>query len=536
MRRPPPRPLDTARPGTDRAGTDRPWQSRPDAGARQVDGVAVHTGAKADALARSVDARAVTWGRHIAFADGEYRPGTPGGDAVLAHELAHARQQASHAEASDHVDPASLPVATDAAGERAADAWSLATMLGTPRPRQGSAGLALAACQAAPAGPGPDPVDQALRGLGAWTPALAVQAVQAYDGASMVDRQALVERYIGFGQFGPMLNRLPVGSTGPGGTYEAPVRDMLQRIQRTGARADAATQGLANEGAMAQAQATEMTNRNTAAAAAALPVNAPPPTPAQVAAQQATQVASSSIAPQTAVMSAATETAVNNTLNTVSIPAFVTWCTANHPGLGITAAHLRADARAIFDRGAGILAFADQSGTVSVVGESFATAVAANPAYVLPTVVHELWGHNTYGAYGDPGVEYGLELYDRAAALMPGYTAPAAGSAARLSEIDAYAYQETEMYSLMREVPYFTPNAPADVAALASVNYDPGPAIGGRVQMIHDQWEPRVARSLLRGLYLRFMADPTVGGPAMNAFRAGVRAAFPAADAAVILQ
>ena len=48
-------------------------------------------------------------------------------------------------------------------------------------------------------------------------------------------------------------------------------------------------------------------------------------------------------------------------------------------------------------------------------------------------------------------------------------------------------------------------------------------------------FEARVARSLLRGLYLRFGADPTVGGMAMIAFRDGVTAVFPAADATAIL-
>ena len=44
-------------------------------------------------LARSLEARAFTVGTHIAFASGEIRPGTLGGDALLAHELAHVIQQ-----------------------------------------------------------------------------------------------------------------------------------------------------------------------------------------------------------------------------------------------------------------------------------------------------------------------------------------------------------------------------------------------------------------------------------------------------------
>gem|GEM_PF-3480905 len=372
-----------------------------------------------------------------------------------------------------------------------------------------------------------------LRAAGAWTEAQAVAALLAYGAMSAARRQEMVAHYLPFNQLPAMLAALPALSTQAGGRHEQLARDLLQRIQRIGAQADAATRGLGSEGAMARAQATEMIARNRAAALAARPASAPPPSTADVAAQQAAQVAAASIAPQTATLSAAQESTLNTTLIRVSIPVFVAWVAARHPGLGLTAAHLRADARAIFERGIGIIAFADGSNLRAVVGETFRDMVAANPAYTLPTVVHEVWGHDTFegrGNYGNAGAAYGLDSYDQAAALMPGYTRGAAGSAARQSEIDNYGYQETEMYSLMREVPFFTPNAPAD-AALDSVNYDPGPAIRGRMRMIVDGYEPRVVRDL----YRRFMADPTVGGRAMGAFRSAVRSLFRARDAAAIL-
>jgi hypothetical protein len=477
----------------------------------------IHQGAEADELVRSADARAVTWGRHIAFATGEYHPGTPEGDALIAHELAHVAQQEAFAEQSDWVSPRGLRVATDAGLE-----GSAGSVLGR------STGLALARCSRS------DPIQEALDGRTPWTTPLAERAIGRYAGLSDADKQRLVDRY-GATQVQPMLAALPPGSTGPGGAYQLAVQELLQRIQRTAARSDAASQGLPNEAAMAQAQANEMTARNTAAAAAALPPLSPPPTTAQVAAQQAQQVASTSIPAQTATMTAARESTINTTLTGTSIPAFVAWSTAHHPTLHITAAHFRADARAVFDRGTNVVAFADGGAIRAVVGEAFVSAVALDPAYALPTVVHELWGHGTYGPYGDPGSEYGLELYDRSAALMPGYTAPAAGTQARTSELDAYAYQETEMYSLMREIAYFTPNAPAHAAAMANINYDPAPAIHDRIRTIHDQWEARLARALLHGLFRRFLADPTVTPRAMSVFNAGVRAVFSAADAAAII-
>jgi hypothetical protein len=55
--------------------------------------VHVHTDTTADALARSVSARAFTTGADVYFAAGEYRPGTSDGDSLLAHELTHVTQQ-----------------------------------------------------------------------------------------------------------------------------------------------------------------------------------------------------------------------------------------------------------------------------------------------------------------------------------------------------------------------------------------------------------------------------------------------------------
>lgn len=59
----------------------------------RLNGVRLHTGAAAVRLARRLRARAFAVGRDVAFGRGEYRPGTPVGDALLAHELAHTVQQ-----------------------------------------------------------------------------------------------------------------------------------------------------------------------------------------------------------------------------------------------------------------------------------------------------------------------------------------------------------------------------------------------------------------------------------------------------------
>jgi hypothetical protein len=59
--------------------------------------VHLHTGATASRVASGLNARAFTVGRHVAFGAGEYRPGTPAGDALIAHEVAHVVQQRSGA-------------------------------------------------------------------------------------------------------------------------------------------------------------------------------------------------------------------------------------------------------------------------------------------------------------------------------------------------------------------------------------------------------------------------------------------------------
>jgi hypothetical protein len=78
--------------------------------------VRVHSDPVSAASARALDADAYTVGPHIVFADGRYAPGTAPGKRLLAHELAHAIQQAPAAPSGPIV------VSADAALERDADA------------------------------------------------------------------------------------------------------------------------------------------------------------------------------------------------------------------------------------------------------------------------------------------------------------------------------------------------------------------------------------------------------------------------------
>jgi hypothetical protein len=64
---------------------------------------------RAAALARQRKAHALTVGEEIVFGSGNYRPGTPVGDALIAHELAHVVQQNNSAQGDSAVQTASSP-------------------------------------------------------------------------------------------------------------------------------------------------------------------------------------------------------------------------------------------------------------------------------------------------------------------------------------------------------------------------------------------------------------------------------------------
>lgn len=64
-----------------------------------LDNVRIHTNSQADTLNRSLNARAFTVGNDIFFRQGEYNPGSQGGQKLLAHELTHTIQQSGGSQA-----------------------------------------------------------------------------------------------------------------------------------------------------------------------------------------------------------------------------------------------------------------------------------------------------------------------------------------------------------------------------------------------------------------------------------------------------
>ena len=124
-------------------------------------GVRVHADSGAAGLARDLGAHAFTLGDHVAFGDGAYRPGSPLGDALLAHELAHVVQQKQAGPATVGADaaPAESSVEEDADRAAAAVVTSLyagGSLSGVGKPRlRGGLRLSRCASNKAPAAGSP---------------------------------------------------------------------------------------------------------------------------------------------------------------------------------------------------------------------------------------------------------------------------------------------------------------------------------------------------------------------------------------------
>ncbi|HHH43866.1 MAG TPA: DUF4157 domain-containing protein [Gammaproteobacteria bacterium] len=499
-------------------GPGRPLDSRTrsrmyDAFGQSFDDVRLHETSRARQILRSENAVALTYGTSIALDPGALpAPDSLERDVVLAHELAHVQQQkAGHGSATaaheESADITALAVAGRLAGSSA-----------RPTPGIQSAGLTLQRCS--------KPVEDALSNRRPFTAKLAREALRNYRGMSPADRDRVIALYYPTGTYYRLLHALPPADAS--GAYATEVRDMEQRIQRLAARSYARRHGLTSEAAMAQAQANMMHKRNLAAAQAA---HGPSPTPSQIAAEQASQTASTSIAPSSSTLSAA-QIASWTVRAYAAVATVVSHAAAHHPELHLNVADFHVDVAGIENRGVGVVAYGGRVGgrNVCVVGRPFVRLVDANPAYVMSVVVHELHGHPEYGPYGVSGTEYGLELYDRAAALMPGYTQPTGPG--RTAEIDAYAYQETEIYSLLRSLPYHTAPTAAD-ASVQPLSIDPASTVNARIGLIKRQWTPIVGQSLLRGLYQRLRHDPRITPDALNAFRQGIRNNYKGAEASI---
>jgi hypothetical protein len=93
--------------------------------------VRVHTGPKAASACDDINARAFTVGNHVAFNAGEYDPESAEGQHVLAHELAHVRQQTGGAVSMLPQEDVGLEIDPDPALEREAEETAQRVMEGS---------------------------------------------------------------------------------------------------------------------------------------------------------------------------------------------------------------------------------------------------------------------------------------------------------------------------------------------------------------------------------------------------------------------
>ncbi|WP_411341643.1 DUF4157 domain-containing protein [Sphingopyxis sp. J-6] len=105
------RPLDSATRGSMESGFGRDFSS-----------IRVHDDARAHDNARSLGARAYAAGDHIVFGEGQYRPESSSGQALIAHELAHSVQQGGVQMKADGPMPAAADAELEAQADRAAAA------------------------------------------------------------------------------------------------------------------------------------------------------------------------------------------------------------------------------------------------------------------------------------------------------------------------------------------------------------------------------------------------------------------------------
>jgi hypothetical protein len=132
------------------------------------------------------------------------------------------------------------------------------------------------------------------------------------------------------------------------------------------------------------------------------------------------------------------------------------------------------------------------------------------------------------------------KLYQAAAARVP------AGTKIDRSGAETFNYWPSEIYSLLKEFPYWTQVTPADAAKPLSVpggtsnaarlNYDPRGMIESWLRSIQSNWEPSLVNGVVRGFYKRILNDPSMKPMSVSAFVTLVKKVFPAPDATAILK
>jgi len=131
--------------------------------------VRVHADRQAGESAQAIDARAYTAGPDVVFGPGQYAPGSPSTNALLAHELAHVVQQ-SPAVATDRSLAMSSPAGAE---EREAHSVQDAYLAGGPMPKLSAGEPAIHRQPAPPSGKRPSTITDAAAFIRTDPPAFA---------------------------------------------------------------------------------------------------------------------------------------------------------------------------------------------------------------------------------------------------------------------------------------------------------------------------------------------------------------------------
>ncbi|HEX3976121.1 MAG TPA: hypothetical protein VHW96_07630 [Solirubrobacteraceae bacterium] len=213
-----------------------------------------------------------------------------------------------------------------------------------------------------------------------------------------------------------------------------------------------------------------------------------------------------------------------------SIKKMATFCAANNPELGVTEATFELDFSGVDQVSLGAIATGgSQAGKTVQVGFEFVVAVEMNERYALSTVVHELYGHPGYDPAGR--LSYQQSLYQKAVKLTP------KGTVKDRRGDQTYGYWPSEIYSLLKEVSYFTPVSGGDAkitvnlpggqtTTMDKINYDPAGMVEDWLKSMRARWNATVLPGLLRGFYKRLYMDPSQSGKAMSAFVKAVTNVF----------
>ena len=482
--------------------------------------VEIHTDSNASNLASGMNARAFAVGNHIAFGSGEHQPGTLMGDALMAHELAHTVQQgngvsngggtSAYSSLEEDADFSAIGAVTSLWG-------GLKNVGKNVGPRMRS-GLRLQRCKSKKVvikNPFEEPI--AVKNA-----AGASSVLDTYKSLPESDRLLAVMT----ANRTALINVLrTLSSEDKVVKYKEQIREITGWIEEIETRS---ASKMTDEQIAAEQSKFMLKEAQDSAKAAKLAAGTPPaaPTPAEIEKELKKKVESTSIAPPPPVnawdalapLPAADPNSQPNWTKrgNTAIIKVIAYISAKYPELGITASKFRLAFHDVAERGANVLAFGESDrvgGTRGAVGFSFVSAAELNPAYVVDIVVHEVYGHPEYGTYGN---EYQLALYDKAVAKIPGYIKPASGTSARTTEVDSFAYQETEIYSVLRSMPYRTTPTTADASKVP--NFDTQTIVDWRVGLMKKNWAPSLIVPIVRGLRARLLADPRITPAALVVF------------------